>query len=95
MSPPRRRTNRRLALAALLLFLLAYPASVGPVNYAVTRGWIPLAPAAAVYEPLSWAMRPFPQIQSLSNSYGVWWTSLAQRHETARDPSFISGPARL
>jgi hypothetical protein len=94
---PRRRfwTKKRLAAALLLWLPLGYPASVGPVNYAVTRGWLPLAPAAAIYAPLSSAMRPFPAIQSAMNAYGVWWTKLAHRHETGGDPSFISGGARL
>ena len=34
-------------------------------------------------------IRPFPAVQSLTNSYGVWWTRLGIRHETGREPEMI------
>jgi len=81
--------RRRTWTAASLLLALAYPATLGPVDYAVARGWLPLGPAAAAYEPLSRAMRPFPAVQSLMNSYGVWWTKLGHKHETGSEPAMI------
>jgi hypothetical protein len=92
--PTRPRWKRKRWIAAAVLLLLAgYPASLGPVDYAVARAWLPLGPAAAAYEPLSWMMRPFPAVQSLMNRYGVWWTTLGYRHATGDEPVMIDGRA--
>lgn len=85
--------RRRWIVAAVLLLLSGYPASLGPVDYAVARGWLAVGPAAAAYAPLSSAMRPFPAVQSLMNRYGVWWTTLGYRHATGREPGMIDGGA--
>lgn len=85
--------RKRWIATTVVLFLAGYPASLGPVDYAVARGWLPVGPAAAAYAPLSWAMRPFPAVQSLMNRYGVWWTALGYRHATGREPGMIDGGA--
>ena len=69
--------RKRWIAATVLWLVIAYVTSMGPACYAVRRGWLPLGPAATFYEPLSLAMRPFPAVQSMMNSYSVWWSRLA------------------
>ena len=51
--PRRPRWRRKRWAAALLLWLAAaYPLSLWPVAYAVSRGWLPVARLKAVYAPV-------------------------------------------
>ena len=79
--------RKRYAATSVVLLVLAYPASVGPFDYAANRGWLPTAvltagdPFYAPYRclfsvlPPSWSQR--------LESYGGWWRVLAYRHKNA------------
>lgn len=45
--------RKRFAIPLTLLLLSAYPTSVGPLAYAVERGWIPIAVAETYWVPLA------------------------------------------
>lgn len=71
--------QKRWSVGLATLLVLAYPASLGPVNYAVARGWV--SPRArtgldAVYAPFdSPAFHDLPGAGWLT-TYTVWWFRL-------------------
>lgn len=71
--------RKRWIAAIVLLLLLAYPATLGPANYALVRRWLPPGPFFKVYQPL---MSMMDEEHGLLRRYATWWAELGMRHET-------------
>jgi len=76
---PNRPWHRRKGTwaAGILAMVIAYPLSLGPVWYAIGRGWV-------TYPDVEWYHRPYLAVVTGFENYEYWWESLGARH---RDPS--------
>ena len=73
---------KRWAAALTLWLLLAYPLSIGPLNYAQGRGWIEPSANAAMqtfYGPLTYVATSETPLGDLVLAYADWFGRLATR----------------
>lgn len=82
---------------------LAYPLSIGPVDYFLFYG-TPIGPGTPLnsikqffvklYYPLTWAERNIPPVGAVIGWYDDWWWDLAKRH-AAQKKAAVNPPAPL
>lgn len=74
----------RWTVAVTLLCLAAYPASEGPVHYAVRRGWVSARLGTAPYRPLQAVLGVVPSLNRPRSAYLRWWHKHMPWSVTAR-----------
>ena len=74
--------RKRWWAAAVLLLLVAYPASVGPIGYGFGRGWVPSNIALAYVAPMTALFGPseYSPVGAAFNDYADWWYVLGRQH---------------
>jgi hypothetical protein len=78
--PPLRGWKKRWTASAAALLILAYPATEGPMSYAMARGWLPHSTYDSMYA-LIWAGIEDSRLERPHDRYVWWWETLGYRHE--------------
>jgi hypothetical protein len=89
---PRRKFARLRWLLHLAVILVLYVLSIGPLRYAIEKGWFPKGSAEfaeMIYFPLVWAGERNEAIDNALSAYSDWWANLANPSPAA-DPEGLA-----